>query len=484
MGQSAGAAADRRERQRPALGLRARIVIALMLTSAATLAVAALTLLGPLETRLRKTELSTLLASTQQTRGVFEDLGGRQLAIQSRALRGAVHQVQVRTGAQQVLLLDTNHVFRYYVDKEAADADPVDDVARAFASGHVVRSVGQLGGDQVARVAAPLRIDGRVWVLATRKQLREVTDSVATIKRAFATAALSGLAIALIIGVGFAATVVRRLRRLRDAALLLAERGPSEQPLEDRAGDEVGDLTRAFATMQQRLHHQEEARRAFVATASHELRTPVASLQGMLELLDEDLRSDRADLADAREQVGRARVHARRLGRLAADLLDLSRLDAEVQLRHEPVELGELARAVLAEFEQRAADDGVELALETGDQPAWALADPGSVARILRILLDNALRVSPHGARLEITLGVEPNTVSAIVADVGPGIPDEDRERIFERFQRGTARDGGGFGLGLAIGRELAERMGGTLELDGERQRGAAFRIRLPRVRG
>jgi signal transduction histidine kinase len=154
--------------------------------------------------------------------------------------------------------------------------------------------------------------------------------------------------------------------------------------------------------MQRRLKQQEEARRAFVATASHELRTPLTSLEGMLELLDEDLQSDHTDLDDARALVERARAQSRRLARLAADLLDLSRLDAQVHLRSEPVELGELSRAVMAEFELGTAERGIASELDDAEGPVWAMGDPGSVARILRILLDNAVRVSPPGAEITV----------------------------------------------------------------------------------
>ena len=160
---------------------------------------------------------------------------------------------------------------------------------------------------------------------------------------------------------------MRRLRRLRQAALRLAQGGPLVEVPTDRARDEVGDLSRTFAIMQRRLRQQEEARRAFVATASHELRTPLASLDGMLELLDDDLRAGEPDLEDARQLLERARAQSRRLARLAADLLDLSRIDAEVELRSEPVELGELSRAVLAEFELGTAERRITSAL---DDPA------------------------------------------------------------------------------------------------------------------
>ena len=116
--------------------------------------------------------------------------------------------------------------------------------------------------------------------------------------------------------------------------------------------------------MQEELRRQEAARRSFVATASHELRTPLTMLQGTMELLDEDLR-DGGDLADAQEQVESARGELRRLSVLATELLDLSRLDAAVQLRSEPVELGEIARAVAAEFSLRAGERAVELDVDS-----------------------------------------------------------------------------------------------------------------------
>lgn len=248
----------------------------------------------------------------------------------------------------------------------------------------------------------------------------------------------------------------------------------------DRARDEVGDLARTFATMQHQLRQQEDARRAFVATASHELRTPLASLDGMLELLDDDLRAGEPDIDEARSLLERARVQSRRLARLAADLLDLSRLDAEVKLRSEPVELSELSRAVLAEFELGTAERAISSTLELADDQVWALADPGSVARIVRILLDNAVRVSPAGSQVTIELH-NGSSAELSVADQGPGIPPEDREVIFERFQRGRDTGGkAGFGLGLAIGRELAERMGGELVLDDSHSPGARFTLRLP----
>lgn len=484
-------AAFRRPGPLGALGLRGRIVGALMLTAAATLAVAALGLLSPLERRLRGAELESLAAAARDARPAFAELRGAALGIASPQLQFVGRDLVRASGAQQVYLLDATRAIRLRTaDRETALADPFDDAVRALRTGRPVQSAARLEGDEVVRVALPLEIGGRRFVLVARKQVSEVRAAVGVVRRAFATAALAGLAIALLLGFGFAATIVRRLRRLRDATTELAEHGPAHDVPADRNRDEVGDLSRAFAAMQHRLRLQEEARRAFVATASHELRTPVASLRGMLELLDDDLRRGDVDLGDAREQVGKALAHARRLGRLAADLLDLSRLDAEVALRSEPVELGELSRAVIAEFELGAAGDGAPAAAPGGRRapvlddprtPVWALADPGAVAQILRILLDNAVRVSPPAtaARVAIEAPGADGRAALVVRDAGPGIPATERERIFQRFARGSTADGAGFGLGLAIGRELAERMGGALTLDEAPPPGAVFRLRL-----
>jgi signal transduction histidine kinase len=301
------------------------------------------------------------------------------------------------------------------------------------------------------------------------------------VQRAFVEAAAAGLLIALLLGLGLTTTLLRRLERLRDATRELERRGPQASPLpDDRGPDEVGELTRAFARMQSQLRSQEAARRAFVATASHELRTPLASLDGVLELLEDDLDPEQLDLEDARKRTARAREQAHTLSNLASDLLDLSRLDAEVGLRSEPLELGELCRAVAAELELGASRRHVGVLISQPSEPCWAQADPGAVARIVRILLDNALRVAPPQSSIELHAGIEDRWGLLTVCDHGPGVALPERELIFERFQRGSATGGrSGFGLGLAIGRELASRMGGALELL-DRSGGACFQLRLP----
>jgi signal transduction histidine kinase len=202
----------------------------------------------------------------------------------------------------------------------------------------------------------------------------------------------------------------------------------------------------------------------------------------MLELVDDDLRSEPPDLGDAAPRVSAARGQTRRLIALANDLLELTRLDTGFELRSEPVELGEICRAVIAELAIRAAERKVSLELEGEQVPCWVAGDPDSIARIARILIDNALRFSPEGKPVTVAVSRSGGSGVAEVRDAGPGVRTEERELVFERFKRGSnAGSEGGFGLGLAIGHELAERMGGELGL-ADTDGGARFVLRLPSV--
>ena len=508
-----------------AFGLRGRIIGAVLVTTAVTLGVAGLVLLPRLEGSLQNASKTTLEndvragfnkrdgalrtleriryqdISILQVPGVSKHspLYRRALQANSRLARteGRLRLQFGTEGLQLIGSIDQTGDGRPIVplglpvgdggDATSA-ANPagsvntgsLDDVRAAYRMQGTHYSFGNVGNTQVVRAA--IWLPGSDAILVVRKSLDEIPGAVDAVRRALAIAVIAGLALTFLLAIPLAATLVRRLHRLRQAALELAidgvGGGGAELPV-DRARDEVGDLARSFATMQRRLRQQEEARRRFVATASHELRTPLASLDGMLELLADDLSYPAPDLEDANDLLERARAQSRRLGRLAADLLDLSRLDADVSLRSEPVELAELGRAVLAEFDLASHHGDVELTLhEQG--PVWALADPGSVARILRILVDNALRVAPRGSAVRVDLSN--STVPTLtVADQGPGVAPEERALIFQRFKRGRETGGeAGFGLGLAIGRELALRMGGSLELVDRPAPGATFRLTLP----
>jgi signal transduction histidine kinase len=215
-----------------------------------------------------------------------------------------------------------------------------------------------------------------------------------------------------------------------------------------------------------------------VATAAHELRTPLTSLHLRLDLLAQALDEEPPELVQAREHAQRAIAQSRRLIRLTNDLLHLATAGAHPS---GPVDLREIAYEVIAEFEGVRTPE-VELQVRAVDA-VRALADPGAVAQILRILLDNALRFAPAGSVVTISAGRRRRHCELTVADWGPGIPEDDRERIFGRFERSAQAGGDGrFGLGLAIGRDLAHRLGGELRLSSAVSP-TAFTLELQRSR-
>jgi len=226
--------------------------------------------------------------------------------------------------------------------------------------------------------------------------------------------------------------------------------------------------------MQRRLAELDGARKQFIANASHELRTPIFSLGGFVELLeDEDL-----DPETRRRFLDQVKQQVERLRKLSVDLLDLSRLESgSLELRPEQVDLGELTRSVSGEFEPTLAQHDSHLELRLPSRSIDAVCDPVRVAQIMRILIDNALTHTSSGTRIMVTAGKDNGSVRLVVRDDGEGIDSLAQQRIFEPFY--TADDAQGSGLGLAIASELADRMSGRLtvvSVPGD----TAFTLELP----
>jgi signal transduction histidine kinase len=480
-------------------GLRGRLLAAFVVTSALTLVVAAAVLYGPLQNKLRTQSVDSLRDAVVNAQGDFSEAVGDQIkpptdddvdpsqrqAVIDRRSRIGLVALDLRQRLDMRILVDAEDAdgatlpdFFYDSDFAPTSADAT---LSALQAEREDRTIVRVKGDEVT-VATPLprRPNGPEAVLVAQRRLTEVTAAVEQVRNALLAAAGIGLLVAVVLGIALSNTLLRRLARLRAVALRISAEGPDAPAPRDHGRDEVGDLARALARMQEELRRQEAARRSFVSTASHELRTPLTMLQGTMELLADDLRDGRLDIEDAQIQVTNARRELRRLSALAGELLDLSRLDAAVQLRSEPVELGELVRAVAAEFQLRARDGDVEIDVVPPAEGCWGRGDPDAVARVVRILLDNALRYGPAGQVVTLSTTGDEGHAGIRVADGGPGIPAEEREHIFERFHRGRAAGPeSGFGLGLAIGRELAERMGGSLALADGDPPGACFVLSL-----
>jgi signal transduction histidine kinase len=337
-------------------------------------------------------------------------------------------------------------------------ADVVNDsVARAaYASGHTETGRVTRDGER-AEVAVPMKGG---FVLLASAPLSDALSNVSLVRRTLVVAGLASLGVSLLVGAFAAWRFTRRIRRLEAAAERIAA-GDFDHPIADPVQDEVGELATAFDTMRQRLSQLDHARREFIANASHELRTPLFSLGGFLELMaGEDL-----DEGERRDFVEEMSTQVERLTKLATDLLDLSRLDAgQLAVERAPVDLSVVARTVCEEARALAETGGHVLGARA-DEPVAALGDEQRIFQITRNLVENALKHTPAGTNVSVEAAWMDGKACLRVRDNGPGVPERDREHLFERFYRADGGKASGSGLGLAIASELARHMEGALEL-------------------
>lgn len=351
-------------------------------------------------------------------------------------------------------------------------------VLSAARTGRVTTTTKSEGGRQLAQAAEPILYRGNpAWVVVFSEPLDDVAKNVGLIRRQFLIAGVLALAVAVLSGFYASRALARRVKRLEQAAEQVAA-GNFSEPIPVDSEDELGQLAQAFSEMQQRLGRLDEARKEFIANASHELRTPIFSLGGFVELLqDEDLDEEtRAEfLATMREQLDRLR-------RLATDLLDLSRLDAgSLELERERVPLHLLADRVAGEFAAAASRNRSDIQVTREDsETVEAVCDAERVAQILRILISNALTHTGEGTSIVVEAGPADDgeeTAELTVTDDGPGIDRENAPLVFDRFHTGNTAHGSG--LGLAIARELAEHMLGKLGVESRPGR-TVFTLTLP----
>lgn len=278
------------------------------------------------------------------------------------------------------------------------------------------------------------------------------------------------VAVALALGVTqlLAAGMVAPLRQMTDVAQRMA-RGDYSGRVRTTATDEVGRLAAAFNRMAADLEQVDAERRDLIATVSHELRTPLAAMTAVLENL-----ADGVVPADPEHLAG-ALAQAERLRDLVADLLELSRLEAGV-IRLEPRDVG--LAGLVADCVREVSHAGRTASYDVAIASDLVVtADPARLRQLLVNTLDNAGRHAPDGSPVHVTAGATDENWWLEVADHGPGVPPDDRERVFQRF--GTSETGGGTGLGLAVARWVAQLHGGTLRFTDPAPGGTGARLRL-----
>jgi two-component system, OmpR family, sensor kinase len=374
-----------------------------------------------------------------------------------------IGEATVGAGARTVVVDETGAVL--------ADSDGTEGAGSQFATPGRPEMAAALGGtvdvrerhsdtlgEDLLLVTVPVTDRGRViGALRVSAPMGEVDASVRSSWLALALIGLAVVGAGLVLAWILAGSIAKPVEKLRGAAGRLG-RGDLDARVEPEGPQEIDELGRSFNRMAGELSANLAAQRDFVANASHQLRTPLTGIKLRLEAI-------RAEGGAAAEQAAKAEAELDRLSGLVDDLLALARAAAD-QAPGESVDLGEAVRAAGRRWGQPAADAGHELAVADGPGGRiWAA--PGDVAHILDNLLENAIRYSPRGSRIEVELERNGGRPGFVVSDTGPGIPRQERPHVFDRFYRGAGGKsaGPGTGLGLAIVAELAERWNGSVEL-------------------
>ena len=304
----------------------------------------------------------------------------------------------------------------------------------------------------------------------------ESNDRVRRMLRDDSRIALAILAGAsLVVGWLLAGHVLKPVGRITEVARRISATDLSQRIALEGPPDEMRRLADTFDEMLDRLDRSFGAQRRFVEDASHELRNPLAVIRSNLDTTLADPDATTEDLRFAAEQVNRS---VDRMARVVEDLVTFARHETRPQ-QLTLVDLGELGRHTIAEFEAYAANHDVQLT-HYAPQSLLALGDSGSLRQAVANLLSNALRVAPGGTEVRVTAGGDGSWVWLAVEDQGPGIPEADQERVFQRFQRGREASGLGTGLGLAIVRQIAESHRGEVRLSSTEGVGSIFTILLP----
>lgn len=282
---------------------------------------------------------------------------------------------------------------------------------------------------------------------------------------------LAGVA-ALVVGLVLAHRATAPAREITGAARALAA-GDRTERVAFEGADEFGEMARAFNSMADTIEQQDRVRRAFAADVAHELRTPLAILRTQMEgIQDGVIEPSSPTLASLLEET-------LRLSRLVADLETLASVDAAVfSLDRKPVAVGPLLTGVATEF--AGPFEAGEVMLRTDLADADAEADPTRIRQVATNLLSNALKFTPPGGEVLLSLRAEGDRAVIRVSDTGPGIPDDEIAHVFDRFFRGRSARAGGSGIGLTIARELVRAHGGEIHASSTTGEGTAFTVWLP----
>ncbi len=417
-------------------------------------------------------------------------------SINFAGIEQTIHYMMIMNPKIEIYLLDgSGKILAFFAEPQKkvqakfVDVDPIRRFLAANANmpilGDDPRHIGRKKPFSVASLKIGQSIDGYLYIIIGSEQF----DSAAsTIRESYIVQTiLKGLLVTLlftgIIGLILFALLTRRLRRMAEVVRQF-ERGMLEKRIPVKSNDEVGHLAQSFnrmadtiVTNMDELKKNDNLRRELVANVSHDLRSPLASIQGYLETI---LMKDKTLTAEERNQFLQVILNnTTLLNNLVEQLFELSKLDArQVQPNPEPFSMAELAQDVVMKFKPRAEKRNVDLQAVLPENLPQVKADIGLIERALSNLIDNALRYTPEKGTVKVVLSNSHKRVRVLVSDTGNGISADDLPFIFDRFYRAEksrARTTGGTGLGLAISKKILELHGSTITVESVVNVGTTF---------
>ncbi len=295
-----------------------------------------------------------------------------------------------------------------------------------------------------------------------------------------AQAGVLALLVSFILSLVMSRWITAPLRRISREARQVADGRARPIPLE--GPEEVRQLAASFNDMTRQVQESQQSQKDFIANVSHELKTPLTSIQGFARAIQDGTAQSPAELAQAADVIN---AETARMHRLVQDLLTLTKLDTgSVAFTFKPMDLNDLLKAAQYKFTPRAEAAGIHFNVRQSERAATVNGDPDRLMQLLDNLLDNALKFTPAGGAISLSSEVLEDIVLVHVVDTGQGIPSDELSRIFERFyQVDKARPGGevrGYGLGLAICQQIVKMHGGTLSVTSELGNGSHFVVQIP----
>jgi signal transduction histidine kinase len=409
-----------------------------------------------------------------------------------------MHSMMVINPSVEVYLLDTagkivDYVVPYSkVKMEWVDLRPVQAFIAAKGEVFTLGDDPKSPGERNVFSAAPVQENGKTigyaYIILAGEQQQEATSTLlgSYFLKTGTAIFLAALAGSLLVGLLVIWLITKGLRQILETVRRFKE-GDRKARVSNACGSDLAVLATTFNGMAdaieaniEEMKSLENLRRELIANVSHDLRTPLAIMQGYVETL---LMKENLPAAERRRHLQTVFDSSEKLSRLIAQLFEYSKLEArQIQPQKEPFFIGELAQDISQKYQVLAQQKAIRISLDQPQKLPLVFADLALVERVLQNLMDNALKFTPAGGEVKITLRETDNNVEVRISDTGPGIPESEQSAIFERYRKASAEDSrtGGAGLGLAIVKKILELHDTGIRVQSRLNEGAAFVFQLP----